>query len=425
MENGSNNHGNTLILINIRTFFISSGATTASSFIGVYGVILGASPIEMGLLLALGNSISNAMQIFFGKLSDNSGVRKPWLIISSIILAMLWFSLSFVSGPIGLIIVYASISLASAVITVNWFALLTDITTNGNRGKFMAGISNISSIGNMITLISMTFLLRGDEKSYLIIPFSLASIGYIISAISVSLIKESKKKPEFRHKLNIKSIKEQKNFYKYMKAMMLQGFFWSMAWPLFPITVILVKNFTLPMVAILTAVNIFATIIMQIYSGKIADKKNRVPYIFMNRLLLGGIPLMYALFSNFEEFIIMEIYAGIVSGIQNVTMNSYLMDLLPDGKRAQFTSIMNGFNGIVYFFGSMTGGILLDYLMSFLPLYKAVSIALIIIAIGRIITSFSFLNLEDPGRKIKNPLLNILFRLNNAGLPSGSIQKQR
>ncbi len=425
MKEGSDNHRKTLFLVNIRTFFISSGATTASAFIGVYGVILGASPVEMGLLLALGNSISNAMQIFFGKLSDNSGVRKPWLILSSIILAILWLSLSFVSGPVGLIAVYALISLASAVVTVNWFALLTDITSKGNRGAFMAGISNISSIGNMITLIAMTFLLKGDEKSYLIIPFSIASIGYIISAISVSLIKESKKKPEFKQKLNIKSIRDQKGFYKYLKAMMVQGFFWSMAWPIFPITVILVRNFTLPMVAILTAVNIFSTIIMQFYSGKIADNKNRVPYIFLNRLLLGGIPLMYALFSNFEEFIIMQAYAGILTGIQNVTMNSYLMDLLPDGRRAQYLSIMNGLNGVIYFFGSLTGGFLLEYLMSFLPLYKAVSFTLIIIAIGRIITSFSFLNLVDPGRKIKNPLLNILFRLNNAGLPSGSLQKQR
>ena len=94
-----------------------------------------------------------------------------------------------------------------------------------------------------------------------------------------------------------------------------------------------------------------------------------------------------------------------------------------------FTAVKIATMGNVKFLTRITvmgkSGILLDYLMSFLPLYKAVSIALIIIAIGRIITSFSFLNLEDPGRKIKNPLLNILFRLNNAGLPSGSIQKQR
>jgi MFS family permease len=425
MDNNTVSNKNTMFLVNMRTFFISSGATTASSFIGVYGVILGASPIEMGILLALGNSISNATQIFFGKLSDNSGLRKPWLIMASIFLSILWLSLSFVSGPVELIIIYAAISLASAVITVNWFALLTDITSKGNRGSFMAGISNISSIGNLVTLIFMTFLLKGDEKSYLIIPFSLASIGYILSAIFISLIKETRKKPEFKNKLLLKSVKDQKNFYKYMKAMMLQGFFWSMAWPIFPITVILVRNFTLPMVAILTTVNISATIVIQYYSGKIADKANRIPYIFMNRLLLGGIPLMYALFTSFSEFLVMEVYAGVISGIQNVTMNSYLMDLLPDGKKAEYISIMNGFNGIVYFFGSVTGGLLLEYFISFMPLYRAVSLALIIIGIGRIITSFSFLRIEDPGRKIKNPLLNILFRLNNAGLPSGSVQKQR
>ncbi|SMD30992.1 MFS transporter [Picrophilus oshimae] len=417
----------TMVLIGSRSFIVAAGASTAASFIGVYGVLLGASPIEMGFLQALANSISNGAQILFGRISDASGLRKPWIIGASAMLAVLWFSLSYVTGPLELILIYSVISLSSAMITVNWFALLTDLTGHGNRGSFMARISNLSSIGNMITLIILTFFLKGDEKSLLIIPFTLASISYVLSAIIVSLLKESKKRSIFRKSFieNVKDVKKHGDFYRYLRAMMFQGFFWSMAWPIFPITVIAVRNFTLPMIAVLTVVNITATIIIQIYTGRTSDRGNRVPLIFINRLLLGGIPFMYAFFVSFYEFIFIEVYSGVLSGIQNVVMNSYLMDLLPDENRAEYISIMNGFNGIVYFFGSVSGGELLEYLIGFIPLHMAVEYSFIIIGTGRIITSFLFINLNDPGRNKRTPLLNILFRLNNAGLPSGSIIRQR
>ena len=62
-------------LIGLRSFLSSVGATAASTFVGIYAVILGAGAIEMGWLQSSFNSISNGAQLLWGKLSDRTGRR--------------------------------------------------------------------------------------------------------------------------------------------------------------------------------------------------------------------------------------------------------------------------------------------------------------------------------------------------------------
>ena len=115
-------------LISIRSFVVAAGATAASSFVGVYGVYLGASAVLMGWLQSSSNAVSNGGQLLWGKLSDRVGKRRPFLVIGSAILAFLWYMMGVINTPIELIVVYASISLFASLITVNWFSLIADQT---------------------------------------------------------------------------------------------------------------------------------------------------------------------------------------------------------------------------------------------------------------------------------------------------------
>ncbi|MGC8608625.1 MAG: MFS transporter [Thermoplasmata archaeon] len=415
-------------LINTRSFIVSFGANTAASYIGVFGVLLGSSPIEMGMLQALSNSISNAGQILWGRVSDRSGVRRPWLMLASGAMTVIWIAMALVRSPIDLILVYSIMSLISAMLSVNWFSLLADMSKSGSRGTFLSLLNNISSLGNLMSLLAMTFILRGSSINELIIPFSMGAVAYVASVFLVLFMKEEKKKAKLSPSFLKTFAEARKNstFYRYFKAMNIQGFFWSMAWPIFPITIVSVMNFSLPTISELTAVNIVAIMVIQKFIGKITDRFDRTPLIFVNRFLLGFIPLMYGYFTGVGEFMIIEFYSGIVSGLQNVVMNSYLMDIIPIGHRAEYVSIMNGFNGIVYLAGSLAGGGLLEYFIGIYPLHYAVTISLTIIAIGRISSSFLFLHLKEPTErgKMGNPILFLITRINH-GLPSGNIQKQR
>lgn len=416
-------------IIALRSLVIAVGAAAATSFVGVYGVYLGATAAEMGWLQSTANSLGNGGQLLWGRLSDRIGLRKPFLLAGSLVLAVLWFSLGFIRTPLELIVLYALISLFSALITVNWFSLIADETLSTGRGKFLAVINNLSSVGTIISLLVMTVFFRGRVTADIAIPFFAASASYVISGVMISRLRETRHATRVVGSIRgtLRNLRSEPLFYRYFVAMNAQGFFWSMAWPMFPITMVLVMHFSLASIAFLTVSSLVATIALQYLLGRITDRIYRTPLIFLNRIMLSAIPLLYAFSTTFPEFLFMEVYSGLVGAIQNVVMNSYLLDVVPQKQRAEYLSIINGFNGIVYLFGALAGGYLLQYFMSWMPVYQALLYAYIMVFMGRFFSSFLFLRLKEPENRDRSPihLYSLLFRMKPPGNPSGGTVRFR
>ena len=410
-------------LIALRSFVVAAGATAAASFVGVYGVLLGATPSEMGFLQSTSNSLSNAGQILWGRISDRFGTRLPFLIMGSLSLMALWFMMPFVRDPVNLIVLYSLISLFSAMITVNWYAFIADNVSEVARGKFLSTINNLSSIGTIISIAAMSLFFTADNVKDLAIPFFAAATSYLISAI---LLKTGNEKKVYRKQSNtfvasFREMRRDRKFYSYFVATTTQAYFWSMAWPLFPITIISVMGFSVQIVAYLTIASLSVTIASQYFFGRFVDRVNRVPLIFFNRLMLCVIPLMYAFFVNLGQFFILEVYSGFVGAIQSVVMTSYLLDIAPSGKRAEYISVLNGANGIVYFLGAISGGFMLQYLVALYPLRYALMLGYLVVFAGRFLSSFLFLRLQETGGNNRRDLalFSILLRWRHPGSPSG------
>ena len=416
-------------LITIRSFVVSAGATAASSFVGVYGVYLGASAAMMGWLQSSSNALSNGGQLLWGKLSDSVGRRRPFLLGGSIALALLWYFMGVVRTPLQLVVVYAAISLFASLITVNWFSLSADQTDSTTRGRFLAVINILSSIGTIISLFVMTFLFSGAVTNDIRIPFFAAAGSYVISGLLMGSLNEKKGERLAPTHLGetIRNLRSHPLFYRYFIATNIQGIFWSMAWPMFPITIVSVMHFTLTNVAFLTIASLGTTVMVQFYLGRVTDRVNRPPLIFANRVLLSAIPLLYAFFSSFNEFIILEVYSGILGSIQNVVMNSYLLDVIPHERKAEYLSIINGFNGVIYLTGALIGGYLLEIMIAHFPLYLALVYSYIIVFSGRFVSSFMFMHLKEPEQKGRSPLslYSLLYRPKQPGNPSGGTLRFR
>ena len=409
-------------LIAFRSLIIAAGATVAASFVGVYGVMIGATAAEMGWLQSSSNSLSNLGQILWGRISDRVGKRKPFLVSGSVILAVLWFLLPYSRTPVNLIVLYSLISIFSAMITVNWYSFIADNIIS-ERGRFLTLINDIASAGTIVSLIAMVFILAKYPDD-VVIPFSTAAASYVISAVTVFKFKESKSKSVMTRNLykTLKNLKNNNAFYKYFRATNIQSFFWSMAWPMFPITIVSIMHFSLEIVAVLTISSTLTMLLTQYIIGKFIDKVNRVPIIFLNRIMLSGIPLMYAFFNVLPLFILLEIYSGFIGSIQNTVTTSYTLDIVPQNNKAEYISILNGFNGMVYFFGALTGGYLLTLFLSIEPLKIALLLSYLIVFAGRFLSSFLFRGLieENSGGR-NNSVLSILFKPKGAGSPSGAV----
>lgn len=417
------------ILITIRSFVVSVGATAATAFVGVYGVLIGASAVEMGWLQSISNAVSNGGQILWGRLSDRVGYRRPFLLIGGGVLAIMWFLMAHTRTPVELIIVYGVISMFSALITVNWFSLIADETEVSGRAKFLSRVNSFSSLGTIMSLIVMTFFLGGEVSASIAIPFYTAAASYLISMVAVYAIREKRRVAKQGGSLikTLKTLKENNYFFKYFIATNTQGFFWSLAWPMFPITIVSVMHFSLDEVAILTIFSSSSALGIQLLLGRFTDRTNRPPLIFFNKVLLSLIPVFYAFFGNLDEFLVLELYSGVLSAIQNVVMNSYLLDIIPDNSRAEFISIINGFNGLIYLFGALSGGYLLSYFTSLFPLRTALIYSYIVVFCGRFGSSLLFLRLREPKERksVLLPLYQILIRNKPAGSPSGGTIRER
>ena len=67
-------------LIAIRSFVVAVGATAASSFVGVFGVYIGATAVDMGWLQSTANALSNGGQLLWGRrtgMENCSSCRRP------------------------------------------------------------------------------------------------------------------------------------------------------------------------------------------------------------------------------------------------------------------------------------------------------------------------------------------------------------
>lgn len=416
-------------IIAIRSFILAVGATTAASFVGVYGVILGATAADMGWLQSTSNAIMNGGQILWGRISDRVGRRRPFLIAGSIVLALLWAFLGYVRTPAELVIVYSAISLMGAMIAVNWFSLIAESTAAETRGHYLAVINNVASVGTILALLIMSIVFRGEASRDILISFFLASASYIISSIFLARIREhnpgSLKRNSLRH--NLKHIREQEHFYKYFIATNAQGVFWSFAWPAFPITIVTVMHFSLSQVAILTASSLIAMIGAQVLLGRVVDNVHRPAIIMASRMLLSLIPIQYAIFRTFPEFLFIELYSGVIGAMQNVVMNSYLLDIVPRNNKAEYISILNGFNGLMYFAGALAGGYVLSYFIGIYGLAEALFLVYAISTAGRFLASLLFARLKEPenGRRKEWALFSILYRIRSPGSPSGGVLKPK
>lgn len=191
-----------------RTFFIGLAFLSISSFWQLYDNIIplilqntfGIKETLTGIIMALDNVLALFLLPLFGTLSDKIdtklGKRTPFIVTGTIIAVVFMmlipvadqsrnFTLFFIS--LGVVLLAMSLYRSPAV------ALMPDLTPKPLRSKANAIINLMGSIGGIITLAFISFLVpKVDNPSYSRIFTSVASIMVIAVVILVLTIKEKK-----------------------------------------------------------------------------------------------------------------------------------------------------------------------------------------------------------------------------------------
>ncbi|MFX0061070.1 MAG: MFS transporter [Candidatus Hermodarchaeota archaeon] len=385
------------------------GRSTIFSFLSYFGVVIGASPLEQGVLTSVRNLGSNAFQSFWGWLADLRS-RKLVLFIGLLTLAGCTFILPFVETPLQLVVLSLILTTIGFAFIPAWNAFLGDYAKERTRGTFIGRINSIGTAVSIFTILIMGILMTVYEES-LGLPFAQAKEAFFTPFLSATLffvlgiivlfflveryqskrgmVKEEShiswktlisRNPPFRRLLPIDS------FFKF--AM-------STAWPIFPFVVLSVVDSWFMVSITWVSFNI-PRALGQSYGGSLSDRYNRKIILWMSRMLYPTVPICYAIgliSGNPWVFVIAGFPGGLAFGAEETSLATYSLDCSTEDTKARYFSFLLTAEGIAAFAGSLVAGFIMDILLRITGItYKDAGFATIlfimlaVIAILRIIS---------------------------------------
>lgn len=394
-----------------RAFASSLSSSMVSPFIYVYAARIGASPGEIGWMYSFNNLFVNSLQVPWGRLSDILGRRISIIVATSIAASLIWIPMSLTAEPrIFLMLVALYFFLSSAAVPA-WNALLRETTQPSFRSLVISNMNIASLLGSLVATAFSGWLIDYSGGS-LAAPSAIAVIISIAGSLILLRIKEDRiRKTSFKSIVSIFRISdipglinESSDFKLFLKLSAIQGFFMSYAWPLFTITTAIILNLSMTEVGAITVIQTIATLLAQPLMGRLAIVKGKKPLMVFYYVSLTAVPLGYCFAQGFLHIAILSVFLGFVLAMGNATVLPYILDIIPEDRVGELTSIYNMITGISYFTGSAIGGNVDELVSLRFGRQLSLQTGYFISAAGRLASGLLFLRIrvESSTRRVGN-----------------------
>jgi len=369
----------------------------------IYAVQLGASPSEMGWLRSFNNLFSNVTQIPWGMASDRLGRYVPFIVLGGAISSLLWLPVLYVTTPWQLIIIVALQAFANSMVAPAWAALLGRVLPKSARGSGTANINAAASLGTIsATLISgyLMMYVGGTLAGMYRLPLFLSAASGFGASLTMLTIRETRsrrKEDANGHKwLDWQALKKNQYFRRFALISIVQNFFMSMAWPLFPMTTVNIAESDMLKIAYISVISPSVAFLIRQYTGRLSDRAGRKPLIVVGRAGIFIYPLIYAFATSIYHLYAAESIVGVLGSISDIAIFAYLLDITAEEQRGASVAVYNMVIGFATFFGSILGGYLV-VLFNLLGLDPATSMkaTYLISSSGRLLGGLLFLRMGE------------------------------
>ncbi|MCX8183690.1 MAG: MFS transporter [Crenarchaeota archaeon] len=385
-----------------RAFASSLSNSMVSPFIYVYAARIGASPSEIGWMHSFNNLFVSSLQVPWGRLSDMLGRRVSIIVVTSIAASLIWIPMALTAEPkIFLILVAVYFFLSSAAVPA-WNALLRETTQPSSRSLVVSNMNIASLLGSLVATAFSGWLIDYSGGSLLapsVIAVSVSLPGsLILLRIKENRIRETSFKSimsAFRMSDIPGLINESSDFKLFLKMSALQGFFMSYAWPLFTITTATILNLSMTQVGAISVIQTIATLIAQPFMGRLATLKGKKRLMVIYYVSLTAVPLVYCFAQSFLHLAILSVYLGVMLAAGNATILPYILDIIPEDRVGELTSIYNMITGISHFMGSAVGGNMDELMSLYFGRQVSLQIGYLISSAGRLASGFFFLRINE------------------------------
>jgi MFS family permease len=376
------------------------GANLVWAYTGSLAVDLGATGIQQSTVTAV-QTIGNAsLQWAWGSLSDRFG-RRPFLFLGLLAVGITAALIPFAQTAWQLILLLLVPTIIGSAAIPAWNGLLGDITTLKGRGRFVGLITAIGTVASAVALVVIGFLATSIGLSGIAeyqVPMYTAAVSLGVSVVVVLVLTETIK-PSKRRVFQLKSAV--KSTPRFIPFLIINTFFFASmgaAWPLFPIITRGILNVSLFFIGVFTAIFSISSGIAQLTGGWITDRYGRKPVLFVSRFAIFFVPILHsigAITGNMWFLVPSNILGGSLTGFYIVSSTAWLLDSSPVKHRGGVVALFNFCTGASSFLAAMISGLILDYLILFIPYITAVIMMMFTIAILRFFTSLGYLKVNE------------------------------
>lgn len=342
------------------------------------GLFLGATPMDIGFLVAVPHLLGSLSQFFAVKAVDLFGSRLRFLVHASFLQALFLLPLAifpfflFPSRILVLIFFVTLFRVLANLIATVWGGLASDYLVPEDRGKYFGWRSRVIGLAGMVTTVLGGILLNACKgfstaAGFCILFGVTASTRFISSGFMRKMqdVPEQKNPADmFTFFMFLRRFKES-NFVKFVFYVASITFATTLAAPYFSVYMLRDLHFGYLTYMFIHMGAVAAGLISFPIWGKHADRIGNAKVLKTTSLLIPAIPILWLFSSNPAYLFLIEIFAGFVWGGFNLCSLNFISDAVSPGKRVRCLGYFGFINGVATFMGAGLGGYLAERLPRF------------------------------------------------------------
>jgi MFS family permease len=342
------------------------------TYIGVFGIFLHATTLQVGLLATLPQLFGAVMQWASAQALDRFHRRRVVLTIGASLQALLWVPVALlpfyfgkggmpVAFLMGFLILYHGISGTLAPV---WNSLIGDLVPPDIRGRFFGNRNRLTGMGSFFALLVAGGILNlfqsvGNEALGFLVIFSAAGLARLNSARWLARYDDPPLcfVPEqvftFRQFLRRSP---HSNFAKFVFFVGAINFGVAFSAPYFALYMLRDLHFSYLQFTAVVAVAVITQFLTFRYWGGLSDQFGNKKIMNLCGLGVGLVPLLWLASSHIFYLVLIQIFCGLVwAGFSLATAN-FIFDAVTPPKRARCVAYHGLINGACVFVGSLAGG---------------------------------------------------------------------
>lgn len=347
------------ILIKLFYFFYYIGWALVFSFIPIYLRGIGFSIGEIGTLSALSALTGALVQTPMGNLSDRVGKRKPFIVISLLVISFIFlFLFPKLNSYKDFLIVYSLIGLCSYTTLTLASVLILDLSLSGEIGRDYASSRLWGSVGFLTCVLVAGFLPNLTQGN---IMFFIIGLAFLCSSVLIASVKE----PEVKTNILIPgmmSIKRLINNKQLLSILVFYFLYYTTLTGASNYVNLLVKSLggSNSMVSFAYAMSAGIEIPFMFIMGSLSDKIGRRPLLVLSSLALPIRMLLYSLASRPTQIIAIQTMHSVTFAVMVVVPMAYVNDIVSPSERGTAQGMFNMTTGFASAFAPFLAGYVAD-----------------------------------------------------------------